>query len=301
MSPQKELILVTGATGKQGGATTRRLLADGYPVRVLVRDPQAPAARALADLGAQPVVGDLDDPASLDRAVTGVRGVFAVPPAAFGPGGWDVELEASRGAALVEAARRAGVDQIVFTGVASFTGDTNWGSGGKRRIERAVAASGMRYTILRPVRFMENYLAGVVLPLDGFVDGVHRHLFPADRPIQVIAVDDIAAVAAIAFADPEQYTGRTLELAGDAVTPLAAMAAIERATGYPVRYEEITEADAAAIGAQLANTWRLAHNGDGWHADIELIREIHPGLQTLETWLATTGAAALKSLLAEQH
>lgn len=301
MSTQNEHILVTGATGKQGGATARRLLALEQSVRVLVRDPEAPAARELADLGAQPVVGDLDDPASLDRAVAGVRGIFAVPPAAFGPDGWDVELEAARGAALIDASCRAGVDQIVFTGVASFAAETNWGSGGKRRIERALAASGMRYTILRPVRFMENYLLGGVLPVDGFVDGVHRHLFPADRPIQMIAVDDIAAVAAIAFADPDRYTGRTLELAGDAVTPLAAMTAIEQATGHPVRYEEITEADAQAIGAQLANTWRLTHNGDGWNADIEQIREIHPGLQSLETWLATTGAAALKSLLAAQH
>ncbi len=297
MTTRNDPILVTGATGKQGGATARTLLAQGRSVRILVRDANAPAAEALAALGAQVSVGDLDEPASLDAAVDTVRGVFAVPPATFGENGWDDDLEARRGTALIDAARRAGVDQFVFTGVASFIGETNWGSGGKRHIERATADSGMRYTILRPVRFMENYLSDGHFVIDGLVDGVHRHLFPADSPVQMIAVDDIAAVAAAVFADPERFEGATLELAGDAITPNAAVAAISRATGYPVRYHEMSEAEAEALGTQLGSTWRLSRDGNGWHADIEQIRAIHPGLQTFDTWLTTTGAAALKSLL----
>jgi uncharacterized protein YbjT (DUF2867 family) len=182
MTTRNELILVTGATGKQGGATARALLAQGLPVRILVRNLQAPAARSLAGLGAEVAVGDLDEPASLDAAVSGARAVFAVPPAAFGPTGWDNDLELRRGTALIEASRRAEVDQFVFTGVASFTSETSWGAGGKRRIERAVADSGMRYTVLRPVRFMENYLSGGQSPVDGFADGVNKHLFPVDPP-----------------------------------------------------------------------------------------------------------------------
>lgn len=297
MTVHDNLVLVTGATGKQGGATARALLARNVPVRILVRDPAAAGARELAALGAQVAVGDFDAPATLTAAVAGTRGVFLVPPAAFGPDGWDVDLEATRGAAVIDAARHAGTDHIVFTGVASFDNETSWGSSGKRQIEQALADSGMRYTVLRPVRFMENYLAQG-MPLDGFVDGVNVHLFPADRPAQMIAVDDIAAVAALAFADPGRFSGRTLELAGDAVAPTAAAELISRATGYPVRYREITEAEADALGEQIGNTWRLAHQGHGWHADIEQIRSIHPGLQSLETWLAGTGAAVLKSRFA---
>ncbi|MEV6337948.1 NmrA family NAD(P)-binding protein [Nocardia vinacea] len=294
MSLQQNPILVTGATGKQGGATARRLLADGIAVRALVRDPQAPAARVLADAGAELVTGDFDTPATLDAAVAGARGVFLVPPAAFGPNGWQAELEATRGIATIDAAERAGVEQIVFTGVASMTDDATWGQAGKSSIEKAAAASGLRYTLLRPVRFMENYvLRGS--PVDGIIDGVHKHLFPADQPLQMIAIDDIAAFAALAFADPDSFHGRTLELAGDAITPVAALAAITRATGYPVRYHEFTEAEADGIGEQIGNTWRLLRESAGWHADIPALREIYPALTTLESWLTTTGAAMIKS------
>ncbi|MFE9322837.1 NmrA family NAD(P)-binding protein [Nocardia sp. NPDC052278] len=294
MSLQQNPILVTGATGKQGGATARRLLADGIAVRALVRDPQAPAARALADAGAELVTGDFDTPATLAAAATGARGVFLMPPAAFGPNGWQSELEATRGIAAIDAAKRAGVEQIVFTGVASMTDDAAWGQSGKSGIEEAAAASGLHYTLLRPVRFMENYvLRGS--PVDGIIDGVHKHLFPADQPLQMIAIDDIAAFAALAFADPDRFHGRTLELAGDAITPVAALAAITRATGYPVRYHEVTEAEADALGEQIGNTWRLLRKSAGWHADIPALREIYPALTTLESWLTTTGAAMIKA------
>ncbi|WP_433201987.1 NmrA family NAD(P)-binding protein [Nocardia sp. CA-107356] len=294
MSPQQNPILVTGATGKQGGATARRLLADGIAVRALVRDPETPAARALADAGAELVTGDFDAPATLDAAAAGARAVFLVPPAAFGPNGWGAELEATRGLAVIDAAVRTGVEQIVFTGVATMTDDRSWGMAGKGRIEDAIAVSGLRYTLLRPVRFMENYvLRGS--PVDGIIDGVHKHLFQADRPLQMIAVADIAAFAALAFADPERFHGRTLELAGDAITPVAAAATISRITGRPVRYVEATEAEADARGEQIGNTWRLIRQNGGWHADIPALREIYPALTTLESWLATTGAALIKA------
>jgi uncharacterized protein YbjT (DUF2867 family) len=296
MSPQHNLIVVTGATGKQGGATARRLLADGKAVRALVRDPNAAAAQALAAAGAELAVGDLDTPETLPAALTGATALFAVPPAAYGAQGWDVDLEAQRGTTLVTAARRAGIEQIVFTGIASMSDDTSWGASGKQRIEDAIAASGARYTLLRPVRFMENYLLRG-MPIDGIVDGVHRHLFPADRPMKVIAVADIAHIAALAFADPDRFHGRTLELAGDALTPPAAAAAITEATGHPVRYQELTESDAATLGNTIAHTWHLMRSTGGWRADIATVREIHPGLRTFDTWLAETGAPQIKSLL----
>ncbi|MEU7765163.1 NmrA family NAD(P)-binding protein [Nocardia sp. NPDC049190] len=295
MSPRQNLILVTGATGKQGGATARRLLASGAAVRALVRDAQAPAARDVAMAGAELVVGDFDAPQTLAHALAGVTGLFAIPPAAYGPRGWDVELEAARGETLVTAASRAGVEHIVFTGIASM-GDASWGTTGKQRIEDAVAASGARYTLLRPVRFMENYLLRA-MPVDGISDGVHRHLFPADKPMKVIALADIADIAAIAFADPDRFHGRVLELAGDAITPLAAAAAITRSTGHQVRYQEVTEADADALGTEIGNTWRSIRHTGGWVADVDEVRAIHPGLRTFDTWLAETGASQLKALL----
>ncbi|MET8774830.1 NmrA family NAD(P)-binding protein [Nocardia sp. NPDC004654] len=296
MSTQHDPILVTGGTGKQGGATARRLLADGIPVRALVRDPDAPAARALAEAGAELAIGDFDAPDTLVKAATGARGVFVVPPATYRADGWDGDLEAQRGIALVDAARAAGVDHVVFAGIASMGDASAWGAHGKERIEQAVAAGGLRYTVLRPVRFMENYLLQGS-PVDGIADGVHRHLFPAERPLQMIAVDDVAIFAALAFADPDRFHGQFLELAGEAITPVDAAAALARATGHQVRYEEVSEAEAAAIGPEIHTVWRVTRETGGWHADIPALRELHPGLRSLETWLASGGADRIRSLI----
>ncbi|MEV6275820.1 NmrA family NAD(P)-binding protein [Nocardia sp. NPDC051832] len=296
MSFPQNPILVTGATGKQGGATAHRLLAGGAVVRALVRDESTAAAQALAAAGAELVIGDFDRPDTLAAALTGVQAVFLVPPAAYEAGGWDVELEAGRGALLVDLARAAGVDQLVFTGIASMSDDDNWGTGGKRRIEQAVLTSGLRYTILRPVRFMENYLLQG-FPVDGIHNGVHRHLFPADRPLQMIAVADVAEFAVLAFADPDRFHGLILEIAGAAIQPTEAAALISAHIGRPVRYQELTEAEAEAIGPEIADVWRRSRHTGGWHADIHALRAVHPGLMSLESWLAATGSAQLKAVL----
>jgi uncharacterized protein YbjT (DUF2867 family) len=287
-------ILVTGATGNQGGATARRLLAGGWPVRALVRDPAAPAAAALAAAGAELARGDFDDPASLPPALDGAAAVFGIPPVAFGPAGPDRDLEVTRGRALIDAAARAGISQVVFSTVASASAEST-GSAGKALVEQYLRDHIALPTVLRPVRFMTNYLSFGMMGIEGIAGGVHRHLFPAHEPMQVIALEDIAEFAALAFADPARFAGRTLELAGDEPTPVEAAAAISEATGIPVRYEEITDAEAAAVSPLLAETRKRWQSGDRWHADIEALRVIHPGLRTLADWLAESGAAAIRT------
>jgi uncharacterized protein YbjT (DUF2867 family) len=295
MSSQDRTILVTGATGRQGGATTRRLLADGWAVRALVRDPSAESARSLATAGAQLVTADMDDPASLAPAVAGAHGVFLVPPVAFGPTGPDDALEATRGRAVVDAAAAAGVTHVVFTGVASLTRQPSPVAGGKTRIEALLRESGLTWTVLRPVRFMTNYL-GSGLRIDGIHDGVHRHLFAEDEPMQIIAVEDIAAFAAFAFADPDRYAGRTLELAGDAPTPAEAVVTISAATGLDVRYERLDRAAAHRIAPEVGRVLELVERGERWHADIEVLRVLHPGMLTLKDWLDRGGAEQIRKL-----
>jgi uncharacterized protein YbjT (DUF2867 family) len=242
-------ILVTGATGKQGGATARRLLAGGWPVRAMVRDVTTPAATALAAAGAQLILGDFDDPASLPPALDGAAAVFGDP------------------------GRRLPVR--------------------RPRVAYHIALS----TVLRPVRFMTNYLGVGVLGIDGLSHGVHRHLFSPHEPMQIIALEDIAEFAALAFADPTRFTGRTLELAGDQPTPVEAAAAITEATGIPIKYEQLTEAEAAAINPEIADVRARWQAGQRWHADIEALRVIHPGLRTITDWLRESGAKAIRAQL----
>lgn len=291
------LILVTGATGRQGGATARRLLAAGRPVRALVRDPAAPAAAALAAAGAQLVRGDFDDPAGLPAALDGVTAVFGVPPALYTPSGTDTALEVARGRALIDAAAAAGVEQVVFSTVAGAS-TASPGMAGKAMIQQYLHERIRLSTVLRPVRFMTNYLSDGRFALDGLADGVHRHLFPPDRPMQLIALEDIAEFAALAFAEPERFAGRTLELAGDQPTPVEAAAAITAATGIPIRYEQLSEDEAAAVGPEVAQTRKRWIAGHRWRADVEALRVIHPGLRTFADWLTESGAAAIRAHLA---
>lgn len=290
-------VLVTGATGRQGGATARRLLAAGRPVRALVRDTTTAASSALAVAGAQLVLGDLDDPASLPAALDGASAVFGIPPVAYGPSGADTDLEFARGRSLIDAAVAAGIEQVVFSTVASTSAVTPGGAG-KVSIERYLHDHVALPTVLRPVRFMTNYLGVAVAAIDGISHGVHRHLFPPHEPMQIIAVEDIAEFAALAFADPARFAGRTLELAGDEPTPVEAAAAIAAAVGLPVRYEQLTDSEAADLGQEIAEVKKRWRDGDRWHADIEALRVIHPGLRTLADWLAESGAALVRDHLA---
>ncbi|QTD95874.1 NmrA/HSCARG family protein [Streptomyces cyanogenus] len=287
------LVVVTGATGRQGGATAHRLLAAGRPVRALVRDMTSPAAKSLETAGAELVRGDFDDPSSLPAALEGAAALFAVAPVVFGPAGSDVQREFARGRALIDAAAAVGVEHVVFTGLASTPGRPG-GSEGKKRIEDYLRERIRSVTVLRPVRFMSNYLGSTPIGLDGIIHGVHRHIFPPDEPVQIIAVEDIAEFAALAFDQPERFAGRSLELAGDAPTPAEAVAAISEATGAPIRYEQITHAEATALNPEIAQVRERWAAGSRWHADIEALRIIHPGLRTLADWLAGSGAILLR-------
>ncbi|WP_285568932.1 MULTISPECIES: NmrA/HSCARG family protein [unclassified Streptomyces] len=290
------LVVVTGATGRQGGATAHRLLAAGRPVRALVRDTTAPAATSLEAAGAELVRGNFDDRSSLPAALEGAAALFAVPPVAFGPAGSDVEREFTRGRALIDAAASVGVEHVVFSGIASTPGRPG-GSEGKRRIEDYLRERIRSVTVLRPVRFMSNFLGSTPIGLDGIAQGVHRHIFPPYEPVQIIAVEDIAEFAALAFDQPDRFAGRTLELAGDAPTPVEAVAAISEATGAAIRYEQITHAEAAALNPEIVQVRERWAAGSRWHADIETLRIIHPGLRTLGDWLAESGATLLRKQL----
>lgn len=169
------------------------------------------------------------------------------------------------------------------------------GEEGKRRIEKRIEVSGMDWTHLRPVRFMENYLLRDS-PVDGIHGGVHRHLFHPQHRMQVIAVDDIGAFAALAFADRDRFNGLTLELAGDELTPTAVAAAITGAASRTVHYEQVPQDEADALGPEISATRKVMNGGRSWAADLPALREIHPGLRTFDTWLKEGGADRIAAL-----
>ncbi|GAA2151967.1 MULTISPECIES: NmrA family NAD(P)-binding protein [Glycomyces] len=284
-------VLVTGATGTQGGATARALLAAGQRVRAFVRDPAASAAQALAVAGAELVRGDMGDRTSLDAAMHGVDGVFSVQPTIGYPGtptGFTIDDELRAGRNVADAAAAAGVRSFVYASVGAADaahGITRWHT--KDVLERYARDLDLPLTALRPVRFMENQ----VHPQMGVRDGVLTDVVLPDVPLQLIAATDIGAFAALAFTRPAEYVGRTVELAGDELTMPQIVRAMERALRQPVAYRNIPREALGDRGADAIAGYDFANNG-GWHADIDALRKEHPDLMDFATWLDREGAAA---------
>ncbi|WP_220039875.1 NmrA/HSCARG family protein [Nonomuraea aridisoli] len=294
-------IVVMGATGLQGRAVTARLLADGWRVRAVTRDPDAAPARALAQAGAEVVRAEMDDIASLVAAAEGAYGMFSVQPTVGSPGTparFSAEDEVRWGRNVADAAHAAGVRHLVYASLAGAgrhnTERLPQNTINKWRIEQHITRLGLPATFLRPVSFMENYTGSYHLH-----DGTVAAAFAADVPQQIMAVDDVGAFTALAFAQPGDWIGRAVDLAGDELTPVRIAAAISEAVGRPLPYVQIPIEVIAQAGEEyaFAYTWL---NERGYRADVSFARALHPGLIDLRTWLERTGAARIAGFLAAQ-
>ena len=224
--------LVTGATGQQGGAVARELLARGYNVRAMTRKPKEEKAQALAKLAAEIIQGDLDDSASLERATKDVWGVFAVQNT------WEagVEKEQQQGIRFAEVSRKSGVQHFVYSSVGSAhrnTGIPHFDN--KWRVEETVRSLDFpSYTIIRPAFFMENFISPWFKP--GIDEGKLMVGIQPDTVLQMIAVEDIGKYGAWAFEKHEQLNGRAIDIAGDACTMPEVAKIIGSACGKKVEF-----------------------------------------------------------------
>lgn len=279
MGDKNKTILVAGATGKQGGATARRLLENGWPVSAITRNPDQPAAKELSRLGAKLVKCNLNDRKEIDEVIKGCYGVFSVQT--FAEEG--LEGEVQQGKILADAAKQAGVAHFVYSSVGSADQDTGIPHfESKYRIERYIRSIDIPATILRPVFFMENFNAEETKR--SILDGKLQLPINRNRPLQMIAVDDIGAFALMAFEKPNEFIGRDLDLAGDELTMPKAAETFGRVLGRPVRYVEqpVEQVRRASREMGMMFDW---FNDVGYSADIAALREIYPELKTLEAWL----------------
>ncbi len=254
-------ILVTGATGKQGGALIDALAGKGFRLRAMTRHPDGKAAQRLRAAGVDVVAGDLDDAASLERALAGAWGVFAVQNT------WEAGVagEEEQGKRLARVAKDAGVQHYVYASVGSA--DRNTGIphfDNKARVEDTVRSLKFpSYAIYRPVFFMENLTSPWFLNGDTLVSAID----PA-TVLQMIAVADIGKYAARLFIDAERLNGREIDIAGDARTMPETAAGLGRAFGRPISYVQIPLEDVRKNSADFALMldW---FNRVGYDVDIE--------------------------------
>jgi uncharacterized protein YbjT (DUF2867 family) len=223
-------VVVTGSTGKQGGAVARGLLKQGHKVRAVTRDPNSSQAKLLANAGAELVAASLEDAAGIKKALEGATSLFAVTTPF---GGTDAEIR--QGVAAADAAKAAGV-HLLFTSVGSAnrqTGVPHFDS--KYEVEKHIAKISVRATILAPVAFMEN----LYFIKEQLAKGIYAAALSPARALAQVAVTDIGAVAVRVLEDASRFTGKRFDLAGDELTGNDAMSILSRVTGRNFTYYQV--------------------------------------------------------------
>ena len=233
MTNNKRSVLVAGATGQQGGAVVRALLATGHRVKALTRKPDSDAARRLAAAGVDVIAGDLGDTASVVRAASGVDTMFLMGNS-YEAG---MEAETRQGIAAADAAKAAGIGHLIYSSVAPT----------RRRASRistaSIASSStwpdsiIRYTISAPVAFMENVVAPWAI--EGLRAGTHAFAMPPKRALQLVALADIGAFVAALVERREQVFGKRFDFAGDELSGEEQAKTLSQAIGRPIAYQEI--------------------------------------------------------------
>ncbi|MCP2342194.1 NmrA/HSCARG family protein [Actinomadura rupiterrae] len=293
MASQPAPVLVVGATGRQGGATARALLAAGTPVRALVRDPASVRARAVEALGAELVTGDLDDRTSVSRAAAGTRAVFSVQMPDLNGRGFEGEV--AQAVNLIEGARDAGVAQFVHTSVSGAGQHVDWVKdrwawmepyyAAKAGIQDRVRAAGFTYwTLIKPGFFMENFHPREQIMFPRGIDGGLVSLLKPATRLSLIAVDDIGTAAAAAIAAPERFHTVELELAGDLLTMSDIAEILSRVLGTELTAPDMTEQEATAAGMPAMGFAQARVNEHPQPARPEYARDLGLPLTTFQTW-----------------
>jgi uncharacterized protein YbjT (DUF2867 family) len=294
-------ILVTGATGAQGGSVARFLLSRGtFAVRALTRNPDSDAARALAAAGAEVVRGDLGDRASLGAALDGCYGVFGLT--SF----WEhFGQEMEHGTNLVEAVAASAVEHFVLSTLRDYFALT----GGELRVphcdmkaalERMAREKGLPATFVHVAFYYENF-ATFFPPQPGEDGGYHFGFPQGDTPLAAVSVDDVGGVVAAIFEQRDRFLGTTVGVVGDDLPAGAYAEAMSRATGRRIRYGHVPREVYAEFGfpgaEELANMFDAQRRFIPQRAaDLAMSRELYPGVRTFDAWAADASERLLAVL-----
>jgi uncharacterized protein YbjT (DUF2867 family) len=277
----RPLVLVTGATGKQGGATVAKLLSSGKTrIRALTRDPSSPKAQNLAKQGVEIVRGDFDDSAAIRAALNGISAAFSVQTFE-GKGG--LQAEERQGIAFAEAAKEAGAHLVYSSvdGAERQSGVPHFNS--KWRIEQRIEKLDLNATILRPVAFMENF---AIAPFSRAIFlGMMKAVMGVEHVLQLVSVQDIGWFAARALEDPSAFADRKIAIAGDGLNLREIGQTYKNVTGKAANPAPIPGFMPKLVlprDLYLMLKWFAMA---GYTANINAIRAEHPEVSSFESWL----------------
>ncbi|RMG32100.1 MAG: NmrA/HSCARG family protein [Bacteroidetes bacterium] len=290
-----DVICVAGATGRQGRSVVQHLLARGWKVRALTRNPHSLKARKLLQMGACLIEGDMEDKASLRAALKGAHGLFSMQT--FEEEG--IEAEIRQGKNLAEVAREQDIKHLVYSSVLYAglpTGIPQWES--KAEIEAHIHALGLPVTIFRSATFMDDLLKDEAL-----VQLTKGKIVLPLRPLciqQFISIEDFGALVAEAFSQPRHYIGEEIELAADQLNMNEVAGVFTKVLQADIRFQSmplIVARFKLSREAYKSFRWLDKRKLDTYKgADIRQLRQRYPRLLYMEAWLSQLKSKAMTAL-----
>jgi uncharacterized protein YbjT (DUF2867 family) len=304
---EKKVIAVVGATGAQGGGLVRAILNDpngGFAARALTRDVNSPKAQGLKKLGAEVVEANVDDLESLKRGFKGAYGAYCVT--FF----WDhmsAEKEIAEGTNMAKAAKEAGIQHAIWS---TFEDTRKWVPlsdnrmptidgkykvahfDGKSEVDHVFADLGVPTTFLLTSFYWENMIYWGMEPRTG-PDGKLAITFPmGDKKLPGIASEDIGKCAYGIFKRGREFIGKTFGIAGEHLTGAQMAAALTKALGREVRFNDVSPDTFRQFGfpgaVDSGNMFQIKRDFERQYTgarDVSLSRTLNPSLQTFESWL----------------
>jgi uncharacterized protein YbjT (DUF2867 family) len=269
-------ILVTGATGQQGGTLARLLLQKKHKVYALTRNTESPTAQDLRNKGAKIVKGDLDDSDSLKQVVNGIDSIFLMGTP-FEDG---TEAETRRGKLMADIAKENSIEHLVYSSVANAdknTGIPHFES--KYKIELHIKNLGIPFTIIGPTFFMENML-GL-----GLQQGQLALPLSPSSILQQSALENIAEFSALVLEHRKPFLGKRIDIASDEVTGERATKILSNELGYRIKYVQIPLEQVRQANEDMARMYEW-YERVGTGINISSLHQEYPEVNwhTFEDW-----------------
>jgi len=282
MRPEAKTVLVTGATGAQGGAVAHALHNAGHHVRVVTRNPQSGPARALGSRGIQVVAGDFDHPETIAEAARRADAVYVMgTPFEAGP-----EAEIQQTINTIDAAAGAGTKHIVYSSVASAhanTGVPHFES--KAAIEQHLDQLQVAHTVVAPTAFLsdltgppfwEGLQPGV---WDGLRDGVYAFALPAKIRLQMVSLADLGRFVQLVVENPQRFDRSRVEIASLEVSGSEIVDRLSRSLNRPIRYQEVSPEVLLKVAGDDAVAMTQFFLRGGYTVDISSLHARYPQVQ----------------------
>jgi len=303
----KKIIAVVGATGAQGGGLVRSILDDGsnnFAVRAISRDVNSNKARELARLGADIVAADVDNPDSLKKAFAGAHAAYCVT---FFWEHFSPEKELAHATAMAQAAKHAGVQHLIWS---TLEDTRQWVPLSDNRMPTLMGkykvphfdAKGEANQIFMDLKLPTTFLL-TSFYWDNLInfgmgpkknpDGTFAFTMPmGDKKLPGIASVDIGRCAYAIFKRGHEFIGKTVGIAGEHLTGNQMAAALSRALGREIRYNDVPPEAYRALGfpgaEDLGNMFQFKRDFEQDFCgarDVEFSRSLNPALQTFDDWL----------------